>query len=131
MGYALPATVRRQSRRRPALCRIGRGLDAVGERSRPAMPGIRTKSGDRFQAMQDPTVYARLCRIDRGGEGLIRIIPPIRCADNVHYLDNGAARSRFSSNECSSLAGGRASVRAPVRPTHPPRGGGGRARVYV
>jgi len=103
----------------------------VGEGFFPAIAGLDAKSGDRFQAMQDPTDYARLCRLDRGGEGQIRIIPPIRSADNVHYLDNGAARSRFDSNECSSLAGGRASVRAPVRPTHPPRGGGGRARVYV
>ena len=42
----------------------------VGEGFFPAIAGLDAKSGARFQAMQDPTDYARLCRLDRGGEEL-------------------------------------------------------------
>ena len=41
----------------------------VGEGFFPAIAGLDAKSGDRFQAMQELIVYARLCRLDRGGEG--------------------------------------------------------------
>ena len=66
MGYALPATVRRRSGRYAGL---GRTLAMVGEGFFPAIAGLDAKSGDRFQAMQELIVYARLCRLDRGGEG--------------------------------------------------------------
>ena len=95
------------------------------------MPTDSARIGQRCMLCTTGQDYARICRIDRGGEELIPAIPRNHCADNIRYHDNGSSSAAASQDPRRRRRGRvrRPSNQKSARPT--PRGGAGGAHAYM